>query len=243
MAYKISLAGQEVTYSVSESRRARYPRFRIDAQKGLQVIIPAGMHVKNLDELFHRHQDWILKHLQRVAEMQTEQPQRQFISGESLPFLGEAHTLEVNLIPGETITYIARQEQTIQVRLQSDIPETHRSLAVRTVLQNWYRDQAKFYISNRVHELATHFGFQVGKITIRNQKTRWGSCSSKGNLNFNWRLMMAPPDAIDYLIIHELCHLREPNHSPRFWALVATYCPDYQYWKRWLKENNAYLFL
>jgi predicted metal-dependent hydrolase len=92
-----------------------------------------------------------------------------------------------------------------------------------------------------VAELAPQIGVRYDRIAIKGQSTRWGSCSSKRNLNFNWRLMMAPPGAVDYVIIHELCHLKELNHSPRFWALVAQHCPDYRRWERWLKVNIARL--
>ena len=78
-----------------------------------------------------------------------------------------------------------------------------------------------------------------GRVTIREQKTRWGSCSSKRNLNFNWKLIQAPPEALDYVVIHELCHLREFNHSPRFWQLVQAQMPEYESWKKWLKQHGT----
>ena len=82
-----------------------------------------------------------------------------------------------------------------------------------------------------------------GRIAIRDQKSRWGSCSRKGNLNFNWKLIMAPPPALDYVVIHELCHLHEFNHSPRFWQLVAAQMPEYESWKKWLKQHGPELTL
>ena len=78
-------------------------------------------------------------------------------------------------------------------------------------------------------------------MAIRDQKSRWGSCSQKGNVNFNWKLVMAPPPALDYVVVHELCHLYEFNHSPRFWALVARHVPDYEVWKKWLKAHGKEL--
>ena len=86
-------------------------------------------------------------------------------------------------------------------------------------------------------------GFKYEKVRIKNQKTRWGSCSSKRNLNFNMRLMMAPDEAIDYVIIHELCHLRELNHTPAFWRLVEACCPNFRHWRDWFKKYGASLIL
>ena len=81
-------------------------------------------------------------------------------------------------------------------------------------------------------------GVDYGQITIRSQKTRWGSCSSKGNLNFNCLLLLAPPEVLDYVVVHELCHRKEMNHSPRFWAEVARVMPDYKVRRKWLKDNG-----
>lgn len=99
-------------------------------------------------------------------------------------------------------------------------------------------EQALTVIPPKVEALAQVLGVSYGKITIRNQRTRWGSCSSKGNLNFNCLLMLCPDDVVEYVIIHELCHRKHMNHSKEFWATVETYCPDYKKRKAWLKENG-----
>ena len=102
-------------------------------------------------------------------------------------------------------------------------------------------DKASRYIPQRVQHFAPLVGVRYGNITIRNQKTRWGSCSGKGNLNFNCLLMLAPAEVIDYVVIHELCHRKEMNHSDQFWALVERHCPDYKRLRKWLKDNGPAL--
>lgn len=106
-----------------------------------------------------------------------------------------------------------------------------------------YRMAAKSYIPRRVAYYADILGVTYGKISIRDQKTRWGSCSSKGNLNFNWKLMLAPPGVLDYVVVHELCHRKEMNHSPQFWKEVETVLPDYKEHRTWLKKNGNSLTL
>ncbi len=101
--------------------------------------------------------------------------------------------------------------------------------------------RAKEYISNRVSFFADSMGISYGRICIKHQKTRWGSCSAKGNLNFNCLLMLCPLEVIDYVIIHELCHLIHHNHSTLFWHEVEKYIPDYKIHKKWLKENGTLL--
>lgn len=100
-------------------------------------------------------------------------------------------------------------------------------------------EKALEYIPKRVSYFAKQIGVTYGKITIRNQKTRWGSCSSKGNLNFNCLLMLTPPEVIDYVVVHELCHRKEMNHSGAFWAEVEKVLPDYKEQVKWLKENGG----
>lgn len=110
--------------------------------------------------------------------------------------------------------------------------------AATLALEKRYREAAKEYIPKRVafyHELT---GGNYTKITIRDQKTRWGSCSANGTLSFNYRLMLAPPRVLDYVVVHELCHLTHMNHSREFWDMVGSILPDYKEYKKWLKENG-----
>jgi len=103
------------------------------------------------------------------------------------------------------------------------------------------KQQAKLYMTRRTAELAPRVGVSFGRVTIRAQHSRWGSCSRAGNLNFNCLLMLAPEAVRDYVLLHELCHRKEMNHSPRFWAEVARVCPDYAVHRQWLKDNGAAL--
>ncbi len=100
-------------------------------------------------------------------------------------------------------------------------------------------DRALKVIPERVRHFAPLVGVRYGRITIRNQRTRWGSCSGKGNLNFNCLLLLTPPEVLDSVVVHELCHLKEMNHSPRFYAEVYRVCPDYDRWNAWLKDHGA----
>ncbi len=132
-------------------------------------------------------------------------------------------------------THLERQSREQKAWEESgEPPLTEQELAALT------RD-ARNYFTKRCEELAPLVGVDYGRIAIRHQKTRWGSCSAKGNLNFNCLLMLAPKEVRDYVAVHELCHRKELNHSRRFWTLVESVCPDYRTQERWLKENGPSL--
>lgn len=236
---EITLGGKNIIYTVRESGRARRLRLKISPRDGLEVVIPPGATSRDVEAALLNHARWILSHYQQaVAQRPAE---RRFVSGEKLPYLGQERILDIGVKPrGKTIS-ILLDSDSLRVRLPAGTAATEDT--IRAALESWYRAQAKDHILPRVAALAKQHGFQYGRVTIKGQSTRWGSCSSQRNLNFNWRLMFAPQAAIDYVIIHELCHLQELNHSRRFWTLVARFCPDYKRWVKWFKANGEQLRL
>ena len=238
MAY-ITLNQQTIEYSVRESRRAKRIIMRLDAKRGLEIVYPRGIRQPAPAEVLVEHQDWVLETLEKARVWQSTAFQRQYVQGAIFPYLGD--DLRLSLL---TSTNGKPSVKRVGARLDVALPpavEGNDSAALRTAIELFYRQQAKLHLPRRTREIAETIGLKYGRVYIRNQKTRWGSCSSKGNLNFNLRLMMAPPAAIDYVIIHELCHLVHMNHSRAFWALVAKHCPDWQDWREWFKENSPYL--
>ena len=121
------------------------------------------------------------------------------------------------------------------------LPEPESEESVRAALKQALSKRALVRIREALAEFAPKIGVEFGRVAIRDQKSRWGSCSAKHNLNFNWKLIMAPEEALRYVVIHELCHLIEFNHSARFWALVESQMPEYDFWKKWLKNHGSEL--
>ncbi|HWS23223.1 MAG TPA: SprT family zinc-dependent metalloprotease [Anaerolineales bacterium] len=114
---------------------------------------------------------------------------------------------------------------------------------ISIILEKFYKSQARVYLSGRLNQLAAKTGYQVEKFRLSSARTRWGSCSGKGTISLNWKLLLAPKAVVDYVIIHELCHLDHMNHSPAFWKRVGTHLPDYQRHRDWLKKNGNTLTL
>lgn len=129
-----------------------------------------------------------------------------------------------------------------QIKIQPTVLLKQESHQVQA-LEKRYRDAAKEYIPKRVEYYHQFTGGDYQKISIRDQKTRWGSCSGKGTLSFNYRLMLAPPRVLDYVVVHELCHLTHMNHSKAFWNMVESILPDYKEHRKWLKENGHTLHI
>lgn len=161
-----------------------------------------------------------------------------------VPFCMDDRTVRQLLTKKQSWITGKRSEQKLR---QKAVPQVHYTEAERTALESRYRKAAQEYIPKRVAFYASHFADIIGggyeRIQIRSQKTRWGSCSSRGTLSFNWRLMLAPPTVLDYVVVHELCHLRHMNHSPQFWQCVEQILPDYKLRRGWLRDHGNELTL
>ena len=190
-----------------------------------QVMVRAPKHtpLRFIEGLIEKRRDWI----RQALEHYYRNPGKQFTEGELFLYLGKEYPLRVldgyrSRLVFENAFYISR------VKLP----------AAKKLFQDWYRQQAKEILQKRTAYHANNMGLRFKKITIRDTSSRWGSCSSAGNLNFSCRLIMAPPEIADYVVVHELAHLQHQNHSKQFWQLVGRYCPDYLQKRKWLHANG-----
>jgi predicted metal-dependent hydrolase len=221
-----------VPYTLTTSRRARHPRLIVAPETGLRVVIPLGYDRSRLLDFIHRRQGWILKHLDRIAA-HPPAPDATTPLPETLTVVGNPYALHVTIAPG-TRANVIRHGSTLTV-VGPEFP------GARAALEGWCRGMARAAIVPRVAERARAMGVAYGRIAIRDQRTRWGSCSRAGNLSFNWRLVLAPPAVLEYVVVHELAHRIELNHSARFWQIVARHCPDYAMHRAWLRTHGATL--
>jgi len=199
-----------------------------------RLVVRAPMRVSDADikHLVKQKERWIREKQKQVIDKSTQTTPKVYMDGEEFLYLGKSYKLKivVDLNPALVLSrkfYLSRRA----------LPKAE------SVFTEWYREQARVVISERVKLYAARHGFKYRKIRITSARTRWGSCSSLGNLNFTWRLVMAPPEVIDYVVVHELAHLRVDNHSKEFWNQVECIIPDYKQCLRWLKENGRKLTL
>lgn len=205
-----------------------------------QVIVrrPRGVSDAEVHQLLVRKSRWIDAKLQLQAERQAAGVSHSFETGDRFDWLGQAQVLTVQRGREASLQH---RPGAIHITLSARARRDARALAREQLLQ-WYSDSALQWFTDRAPVLAARLGKRVSRVQVRVTRSKWGHCTSQGVLQFNPLIMQAPLPIIEYLLVHEVCHLQEPNHSPAFWALVAAHCPDYQAARRWLKSQGHSLF-
>lgn len=209
-------------------------RIEVRDGAGLTVIIPRGCGLAEADEMVATKAGWVLDKYERYVENERCGATARLELGAMVPYLGR----ELRLVPCLETGFAGC------VQMKGDallIGLRQGDAGLRTLVEGWCRSQAAVVIKHKVDGLAAALGVRYKRLVIRGQRTRWGSCSQKGTLSFNWRLVMAPEPVLDYVVIHEVAHLREMNHTRRFWELVAEWCPSWRERKRWLNDHGAEL--
>ena len=257
---RIELAGGPLTYTLRRSRRARRLRLVIDPARGVIVTIPAGRPgardaAAHVEPFLREREPWIRRHLvqqERARSAVAGSSPDELVDGAQLRYRGVIHALRVEpASAGARRTTVAigwtafgdsrapgavAGVREIVVRVA---PPDRRSLAV--VLEVWLRGRAAADIEAAVERHARPLGVDPARISIRDPRTRWGSAGRTGRLAFSWRLVLAPPEALETVVVHELAHLRVFGHGPAFWAVVASRVPDHAVWRRWLREHSVEL--
>jgi predicted metal-dependent hydrolase len=196
----------------------------------LTVRAPLRMKEADIRRFIEVKQDWIKQKQAKV--LKDAVAPRQYVNGERFLYLGREIPLRIvpNGKPALVMVRVFKLTKSAQPQAESHFTA-------------WYKKQARMVLTERVALFARNHDFEPEKLRISSARTRWGSCSAKGTLSFTWRLVMAPLDVIDYVVVHELCHLKEMNHSKAFWAQVRGILPDYRERRKWLKKYGAKLQL
>jgi predicted metal-dependent hydrolase len=201
-------------YSLRVSRKAKYAKLKIKPFGGLEVVIPLRFPKKAVPGLLEQHSEWILRQLQKQQDRIRE------------PVLPSEIHLAINGYRTEIVYgLLQRQEPGRANRLFVSDIDYHPAVKQ---LRKWIRQQAWQLLPPMLEKISRETGLGYRKISIRSQKTRWGSCSSRGTISLNDQLLFVSRDSVEYLMIHELCHTRHMNHTRHFWQLVEHYCPDFR---------------
>ena len=225
-------AGRQEYELVQTTRRD--VAFRVLPGGKLRVYAPRSLPLREADRLVAANWAQIEQALRQMKRYEDERDAKYDMKdGMTFPLEGCTVTLRVRQAPKKTCEFAGGE---VLVSLPDPSPE-----AVKQALRDGLIDRFRERLAERLEHYIPLIGRAPNRVAVRQQKTRWGSCSTQHNLNFNWLLIMSPPEALDYVVIHELCHLYEFNHSPAFWARVARYQSEYAYWRQWLRSGWARL--
>lgn len=230
-SHQIEIAGEHVPVKVRESSRAKTTRILVGLRRPLEIIVPVGTADEEIDRQLATRRGWITEKLEAVeaerarpAQLGLDQPATFWLGGEALRVVESRGPTPAARIAGPRVFVTGPNRAA-------------RAEAVRRL----YRREARQRLRSLVAAEAARLGLNYRSVTVRDQQTRWGSCSAAGNLSFNWRLVIAPPDVMAYVVIHELCHLAVPNHSKAFWRRLEAARPGWQHEAAWLREHGAEL--
>jgi predicted metal-dependent hydrolase len=248
-----------IPYRIRRSERARRARILVDGD-GVEVVVPRRFPLRDVAPFVEEKRTWIERTLRRLRESETELPTPRLEDGGLVPYLGERLRLSVRVEPGRQRDHVRRRGDELLVALPADaerLAPRHGQLALlraeapllpadgalRGALERWYRKRARAEVAPRLDAACARAGTSYTRLQIRGQRTRWASCSSSGAMSFNWRLLLAPAEILDYVVEHEVAHLELLDHSPRFWRLLASRCPDWREHEAWLRRHGHALKL
>lgn len=223
-------------YLLVRSPKRRSLSIRIDPQGNVQVNAPLYLETFLIESFIQRKHGWIYKHLTRPAG--SDHPLPQFIHGAPFLFVGTYFPLSLKHDPLIKRPRVFFDETSIDLSIPSKLP-LDDPIYIRELLLKLYKKEAAMLFAERVEKYARELGIKSYSLFVRDQKRIWGSCSPGAMIRLNWKLVMAPLEIIDYVVVHELCHVKVPNHSHQFWALVETVIPDYKSHRKRLREDGV----
>ena len=231
--HRVAYGTQQVTFSL-ERRKRKTLAIEVHPDGSVWVKAPLRLPVVRILERVEQRGAWIVKQQRRFAELPPPQPEREFVSGESYRYLGRQHRLKVVQAAEEGV-------RLHQGQLEVSVTDPHDRPRVQELLRNWYRERAERVFGERFEVCRKHvatFGINhPGDFTLRRMKKRWGSCSRDGRILLNTQLVGASKSCIDYVIVHELCHVVQHNHSAAFYALLGACMPDWRERQKLLAQS------
>jgi predicted metal-dependent hydrolase len=213
----------------------------VDWTNGVSVVVPDNIDLAVVEQVLYKKAPWILKKLYEFNEIKLLSSAKEFLSGEKFPYLGRQYRLKVTAnakISEATLTFK-------RGLFTADIPKNwsvvERQQLLKELFKQWYFIHGQMKIKERLKLYSPKMECYPTKLVIKEQVMRWGSCTKNGTVNINWLILMAPMRIVDYVLVHELAHIKHPDHSPAFWATIQSILPDYESRKEWLRINGPTL--
>lgn len=224
-----ALTVDDLTFEVRRSARRKTLEITIDRGGELIISAPPGVADDVMADFVREKRFWLYTKIAEKEALQQPVGGKEFVSGEGFPYLGRSY--RVLLVDQQDVPLKLEAGRFKFVRDQADQGREH--------FVRWYTDHARPWLRKRVEHWASRMGVKPAGVEIRDLGFRWGSCGQAGGVNFHWGTILLPPSVVDYVVVHELAHLVEPNHTPEFWARVARTLPEYEQRKAWLAEHGG----
>ncbi|MCO5113621.1 MAG: M48 family metallopeptidase [Bdellovibrionaceae bacterium] len=218
----------------------RYLRFCLKPNGVLHITAPKNRPLTMIEQEVSEYKDWVLKKHHEYEKIRQRAPALRWQTGQAFPYLGESYFLKLEPFTGHRplIQFDLDQLHYFYPETWDTKPLQEKSMLLRQALLKFYKEKAVLEIHARTRKWSEAMNLFPKHLSFRNQKTRWGSCSSEGKISFNWRLIAYAPELMDYIIIHELAHLKHQDHSARFWSLVERFCPQYDLCRKSLRHQQ-----
>ncbi|MCC7541182.1 MAG: M48 family metallopeptidase [Deltaproteobacteria bacterium] len=219
----IQFGGTRIDYVVHRTSRVKTVSVAVDPDDGVVLAAPRNTSIDRLDRIVKAKARWIVVHLRRASDRPPPLAKREFVSGETFLYAGRQHLLRVVIVGDDDDEGAVLDHGRLVVRVGARDP-----IAVRQQLVRWYRGRAAERLPDLVRRWSVRTGLVPSKVSLVEQRRRWGSCSPSGELRLNWRIVGASKRVLEYVVAHELVHLRHVDHTPRFWRALAMMMPDYE---------------
>jgi len=229
-----TIVDNELSIQVVRSRRRKKTSSIIISNGIVKVVVPDQISDFTIKELINKRMSWIKKKLQDESNIKPVIV-KEYVDGESFTYLGNNYKLKSFV---RNVSFVKVSSDYINVSLPKKSKEN-----IKGLLEHWYEEKAIEILTEKTNRYAKIIGVSPTAISVGDFKSKWGSCSIEGKISYNWKIIIAPHKILDYIVIHELCHMLEHNHSKEYWRHVKTYCNDFKEYRKWLKLNGRVLVL
>jgi predicted metal-dependent hydrolase len=232
----IKACGREIDYEIIYSKRRKTSAIVVRPDLKVEFRAPPGLDIETIRKMVRKKAGWVLKKLDGFEETRTPNPEKSYVEGEKFLYLGKEYPLKLTF-DGRVLS-ACLEGQVLEVVIPDKVPKSLYPAPVKEAVWKWYLARADEKVGELVEVYSGKMGIFPPPFKVKYQKRRWGSCSANNVLRINFQLMMAPPEQLEYVVVHELCHVKEKNHSKNFWALVEEFMPDYRVHREGLKKDG-----
>jgi predicted metal-dependent hydrolase len=226
-----------IAYAIRRSTRRATVSIAIDPTEGVLVTAPGPAPIRRLDDIVHAKASWIIQRLKRQSDLPPAPCSKEFVSGETFLYLGRQHRLRVDLHVAPRP--LRMDHGWLRASAPRKLDDADRAAFMRAALLDWYKAHAERKLPQRTAAWAEKLGIALPEVIVSDPRKRWGSASPSGAIRLNWRIIQAPISLVDYVVAHELVHLRHPNHTAAFWAELGRVMPDYEVRKARLRATGS----